>query len=240
MKIRSAVVGVAAMLVAAGAAFGQSTPKGSTNTIRAENIPQTAEGQAWQNNITPTEFHNNLKVLSGAWNCEITVLTPGAPAQPSTGTMVNTFNLGGRFLVTAFNGEVFGQTFQGTGTWGYNTVSNRYESTWVDNMSTGIVFETGSYDNATKTFTMTGNFDDPQTGQKKTQKTVYTVNNENQYTINFFEIGTDGAEKPALKFVCTRRTAEAKTPVRTEGRNKVETLSTTPAADGEAKPNAPK
>jgi hypothetical protein len=187
---------------------GKPAKINASTAVKPENVPQTAEGQTWQNNLNLTENHVSLKQFVGVWACEIAFDGTGAPTTKSAGTMVNQLTFGGRYITTAFAGDMFGQNFQGTGTWGFNTVANRFESTWIDTMSTGIAFETGNYDAANKTFTMTGNFDDTQTGQKKVQKTTYTFDSNDKYTMNVFEVSSDGAEKKAMTIIATRRTAD--------------------------------
>jgi hypothetical protein len=73
-------------------------------------------------------------------------------------------------------------------------------------MSTQIMTSAGSYDAAKKTFTMTGEGDDPMTGKKKREKEVLVVNSPDKHTSEFFEVGADGKEFKTMEITYTRRT----------------------------------
>ena len=59
-----------------------------------------------------------------------------------------------------------GQPFEGLGLTGYDNVKGEYQSIWLDNMMTGMMYGTGSFDAAKKTVKVSGNFSCPMTGDK--------------------------------------------------------------------------
>jgi len=153
--------------------------------------------------LCANENHKVFEQFVGQWDAKVTIFQNGA-TESFNGIQTNTLGLGGRFLNTAFRGN-FGGEFVGSGTMGYNNVTKQYESTWIDSMSTWITFENnGTYDSSTKTLTLKGQCTDPNTNQKKSTRTVYTVNSTSQYTCTSFET-VNGTETKTMEIVYTRK-----------------------------------
>jgi hypothetical protein len=72
--------------------------------------------------------------------------------------------LGGRVLHEHAKSEFMGQPFEGIGLTGYDNVTERYWSTWIDNVSTGLSVTHGQW-NEDGTGTFEGETADPQTGE---------------------------------------------------------------------------
>lgn len=125
--------------------------------------------------VAPDENHALLESLAGSWNHAIQWYpAPGATPLEMTATSTSAVSLGGRYLVSEFDGDFAGAPFEGRETMGYDKVKERYFSLWVDNMSTGPMISWGTYDAATKTLTMEGTFADPMSGnpEKKVRNTT--------------------------------------------------------------------
>ena len=77
------------------------------------------------------------KVLAkeeGVWDADITTMMPGADGKVETTTSkgVETNRmLAGKWLISDFKGEMFGSTFEGHGTNGYDAKKNKYVGSWV-------------------------------------------------------------------------------------------------------------
>jgi hypothetical protein len=195
----------AAVAVVAGTAISQDRAKPNFNPNMSTGS-QTPEMKAWEEAGKPTSHHEFLKSMVGTWDAEVTMwAAPNTPPSQSTGTMVATATFGGRFLTSSFSSSIEGQMFQGISTWGYNSIKRQYENTWIDNMSTAISYATGSYDQARKTFTLSGKMDDPFTGQSMTQKQVTTISSDTKMTFQVFTTGTDGKEHKNLEINYTRK-----------------------------------
>ena len=95
--------------------------------------------------------HDVLKKLVGTWE---TTMTAGG--MPSKGTMTYKMDLGGLWLVSTMDGEMFGQKFSGRGLDSYDAGKKKYVSVWVDSMSTSPVVMEGTYDAAKKAMTLAG------------------------------------------------------------------------------------
>ena len=89
---------------------------------------------------------------------------PGADGKVETSTSkgVETNRMiAGKWLISDFKGEMFGSTFEGHGTNGYDAKKNKYIGTWVDTMSVRIDTLEGTYDEKTKTLTLNSDSEGP-------------------------------------------------------------------------------
>ena len=69
--------------------------------------------------------------------------------------------MAGKWLISDFKGEMFGSTFEGHGTNGYDAKKSKYIGTWVDSMSVRIDTLEGTYDEKTKTLTLNSDSEGP-------------------------------------------------------------------------------
>ena len=136
----------------------------------------------------PTENHKALEPLDGEWSTEVKVwMAPDAPPQESTGTCKRKWILEGRFLEETVTGKFLGRAYHGRGLLGYDNLKKQYTTVYVDSMSTGIVTMLGTLDKAGKTFTYTGEYDDPLTGKPKKARWIVRIESNDKHTIEFYE-----------------------------------------------------
>jgi hypothetical protein len=112
---------------------------------------------------------------------------PGDP-QSSTGTMTNTFVLGGRFLHQEYMGDPNDgpfPEFEGRGYWGFNKATGKYEGLWIDNASTTMQTDTGDVDDSGKRWEMKGEMVGP-TGDPFVKRSVITLEDDNHHSIEMF------------------------------------------------------
>jgi len=159
---------------------------------------------AWEKAMAKNEHHERLKAFEGTWDAAIkTWMDPSQPPMESKGTMVSALIHDGRFVQHDYKGEFMGQAFTGSGTFGYNNVTQAYESTWCDNMSTAILFSTGKYDAPTKTFTSSGVFEMPGVG-KVTQREVITVTDAEHHTMTMYHTMPGQPEAKVMEIAYTK------------------------------------
>ncbi len=148
----------------------------------------------------PGPEHERLKPFAGKFRAKVTIwMGPGEP-MVSTGVMVNTLDLGGRFLRHEYKGDPHPgpfESFEGRGFWGYNTALGHYEGVWVDNASTIMQTDTGSVDQSGRVWTMTGEMPDPQ-GRMMTKRSVITLHDEDHHTMEMFFV-KDGRDHKAME-----------------------------------------
>lgn len=151
----------------------------------------------------PGENHAWLAKMEGSFDYTVKMYIPGQPPMESKGTSVSKVVFGGRYLYSTYKGDFGGQTFEGVGTIGYNNVAKRFESMWMDNMSTGTMFSTGELDKDKKTLTVVGEEFDPMTKKASKVRETTTWNNDNQFTMVMYKT-EGGKESKTMEIVYTR------------------------------------
>jgi len=121
---------------------------------------QQAEMEAYMKAGTPGEPHQHLASTVGSYDLSIKSWhEPGGPAMESGGTATRTMMLDGRVLVEEVTSSTMGMSFTGHGMRGYDNVSEKYWSTWIDSMSTGMMLSEGTCD-ADNACSFTGSWND--------------------------------------------------------------------------------
>lgn len=158
--------------------------------------PMDPKMEAWMKAATPGEEHKALSMMAGNWKYTMKwwETADGKPME-SKGTSTGKMIMGGRFLEQEMKGKSMGMPFQGKATMGYDNVKKIFETTWIDNMGTGISKGTATWDAATKTWTETGTLADPMspTGNKD-YRSVTKIVDKNTYTMEMYSKGEDGKE----------------------------------------------
>lgn len=151
-------------------------------TLRAQTQDHDAMMKAWQAYMTPGDMHQLLASTDGEWTADITMwMDPNGQPTKSTGSMTTKMIMGGRYQEGQYKGDMMGQPMEGRGITGYDNAKKQFESTWIDNMGTGVMKMTGTYDPSTKTINFSGNQVDPMTGKEmKVRETLQLVDANNQ------------------------------------------------------------
>ena len=192
-----------ATLLAVPAAAQQKDPPSAAPQMSAED---QAMMEAFERMGRVGENHKLLEAMVGEWDAKVTMwMKPGAPPSESTGSMVTRAVYGGRYFHGTYKGDMMGQPFEGVATSGYDNVSGKFWSTWVDSMSTGIMYSTGSYDPATKSITYTGEMADPMAPKSMVKyREVFHLGDPNRHVMEMHETH-GGKEAKTMEIVYTRR-----------------------------------
>lgn len=168
-------------------------------------------GETFQKVAGITEQHQRLAALAGIFDAEVQFwMGPGEPIL-SGGVMTSRMVLGGRFLRHEFQGTdeagPMGRMpgFAGEGYWGYNTVDQRYEATWVDSASTLVQVESGQLDGSGCEWNFYSTMTNPQNGGPMEKRTIVTVQDADHYTMEMWFRDPDGPEIKAMEIRYTRR-----------------------------------
>lgn len=152
----------------------------------------------------PGAEHKGLEAMAGSWAVVTKSWTgPGEPLV-SKGSARHTMVLGGRYLRQDFEGEFFGQHFEGSGLLGYDKGRKAYVMTWADTMSTDVIRMTGAYDDAKKTYTFEGPLVDPTNGQERTSRMAIRVVGANEHVMEWFDKLPDGQWVKVMEITYTR------------------------------------
>ena len=155
-----------------------------------------------QNSGSP---HRLLAQLAGSWTgisrlwLEPDKLTDESPV---VGTIQ--LILGGRFALYLYQGSIQDEPQHGLFTFGYNTLTDRYEASWVDSWhnNTAIMFCTG---NATENgFFVLGSYPDPNGGPDWGWRTEVEVVDNDNILITAYNIMPEGDEAKATEARLTR------------------------------------
>ena len=155
----------------------------------------------------PDEHHVAFQPFVGKFKAEVKMwMGPGEP-MVSTGTMVNTMALGGRFLHHDYQGDAVEgpfPAFEGKGYWGYNKIADQYEGCWMDTASTMMQVEIGTCSEDGRIWTMKGEMICGQTREKFQKRSVVTLVDNDHHTMEAFFTGPDGNETKSMEIQYTR------------------------------------
>ncbi len=137
----------------------------------------------------PGPQHELLKQIEGTWDAMI----KAADGSEMKGSMTAKMECGGLWLLSEFKADFGGQDFHGRGTDGYDADKKKFVSIWVDSMSTAPMIFEGDYDEAAKTFTMTGQ-GKGMDGKPAKFKSVSKLTDKDHHTFKMFIVGPDDKE----------------------------------------------
>ena len=192
-----------ACIVATAAVAGEP----QTNSKDDPMAHASAEMAAWMKYASPGENHRHLDVFEGSWDISGKYrMAPNAPWIESKSTSKSEWVLDGRFLLTHVEGQgMMGGTFKGIGIMGYDNLKEKYVSVWMDNMGTMIMSAEGEGDESGKVFNLSGKFDDPAGGEKRTYRAVTRVVNDDKIVDEMYASDQDGNEFKNMELIYTRK-----------------------------------
>jgi hypothetical protein len=151
--------------------------------------------------------HAMLAKSDGNWNAETTMwMSPDAPPMKGTATSTNKMIMDGRFQESTFKGDFMGQPFTGTSVTGYDNAKKVFTSTWIDNMSTGMMNMEGTWDDATKSINFKGKMICPANGVECEMREVFKMVDDNTQVMEMY--GPDmktGKEYKNMEIKFTRK-----------------------------------
>ncbi|MBP1766746.1 MAG: hypothetical protein H6P98_861 [Candidatus Aminicenantes bacterium] len=157
---------------------------------------------------TPGKNHEFLKKYVGEFDVEMKSWSkPGTEPMISKGTMKNELIFDGRYVKCTFDSMMMGMNYMGLEIIGYDLFKNKYVTFWIDSMSTGFATFSGSLDESGKVLTETGEFPDPMTAGKTTQKVknVTKFVEDGKYMFAMFMVQPDGTEFKSMELTATRK-----------------------------------
>ena len=203
-------IAVAVMLVLSLALADDKTGVPSTKPAGAPvaTPPNPEEGmKRAQAYATPGAGHKALEPLVGEWDVSARFWTggPDGPANESKGVAKTRWILGGRYLQEEFSGEMMQQPFQGIGTTAYDNLKQKYLSTWIDSMGTGMFISEGTLDDSRKVLTFLGKMDEPMTGEKdKPTKYIIRILSDDKHTMEMHDLSL-GEKSKVFEMTYTRK-----------------------------------
>lgn len=164
--------------------------------------------KVFQAMAAPVKQHEAFKEMVGTWQADVKHwMAPGTEPGTSTGTMTNTLIHGGRYVHHEFKGEFMGGVFTGSGDFGYNKATEKYEGTWMDSFGTAIMFMSGTYDEKTKTYTSTCEMDMPGPDGKLAklkQREVVKIEGPDKHVMEMYQSSGGQPEVKVMEITYTR------------------------------------
>lgn len=161
--------------------------------------------KAWQVYMTPGDVHKMLSKWDGIWSEDITMwMDPSAAPTKSKAIVTNNMILGGRYQKSKHEGTMDGQPFEGISTLGYDNTKKMFQSTWIDNMGTGIMFMEGTWDEITKTMHFKGKSTDPVSGKEMEVREEYMIIDNNNHKLEMYMTMPGQPEMKSMVIVLKR------------------------------------
>lgn len=160
---------------------------------------------AWSRAWTPGEAHERLASRAGLW--KLTTRTWADPSEEpvvTETTAVREMVLGGRYLQEHLVGEIQGIPFEARGYLGYDNVTGRWWSTWMDTLSTAVVLTTGTRDPQADEIVLTGEYADPLTGETRSVRTIHRFLDVDTEAFEWWEV-RDGTHVKTMEILYQRQ-----------------------------------
>jgi hypothetical protein len=155
---------------------------------------------------TPGEPHKLLAKLEGNWITRTRGYMEGKPVMESTGTCEQKLVLGGHYLQQDYTGSMDGMPFSGINLLGYNNHTGKYESVWLDTMSTAIFFFVGKGSADGRTITQECSYIDPVRGPA-VWRSVTRIKDDNTLEFEMFITPKVGKEEKMMEMTVSRKEA---------------------------------
>ena len=159
---------------------------------------------------TPGEPHKLLAKLEGSWTTKSRGwMEPGKPPVESSGTCEQKVILDGHYLRQEYAGDMMGQPFTGISILGYDNHTKKYQSVWIDTMSTGIYLFEGPASADGKVITQECRYDDPVKGPSL-WRTVTRFKDDDTQEFEMFLTPRGGKEEKMMEMTIERKKGVAR------------------------------
>jgi Protein of unknown function (DUF1579) len=192
------------LAIAAALAASLAGPAAAQDKKKAAD--EKAAMEAWQKAMTPGDGQKKLEPLVGTFDAKVrTWMDPARPPDDTVGTSVNSWVLGDRWVQSKYEGVFLGETFTGIGYTGYDNVSKKYQGSWMDTASTGMMLSTGTIDSAGKVLTFKATMSDPATGKPSGAEEKITITDNDHHMLEMWSKTPDGKTFKMMEIQYTRK-----------------------------------
>ena len=157
------------------------------------------------------KYHQNLKTIRADYQ-QTFKWWRSADAEPHESKSRSRTEriLEGRFLTQKVRGTWLGFGFEGVATLGYDNAKQEYVMTWMDTLSTQIMFSRGTCNDAGKVITLHGEYYDPITEKNRKVKTVLKIlNKKGETLLEMYDVTSSDDGYKFLEVNSIRRVSKA-------------------------------
>ena len=177
-----------------------------TIQLSAQQPSQDSMMKAWTAYMTPGEPHKMIAKTDGEWETTASMwMDPSAQPVVSKGTSSNKMIMGGRYQESRYKGDMMGQPMEGIATLGYDNAKKVFQTTWIDNMGTGVMTMSGTWDDASKTINFTGMQTDPSSGKDMKMRETVKFIDDNNMQMEMFTTPEGGSEMKMMEIKYKRK-----------------------------------
>lgn len=167
-----------------------------------------ADMQACMAAGTPGKMHEHLAKGVGVWQGKNTMwMGPGAEPMKSECIATITPMMDGRFTKCETAGDMPGMgPFSGFGLYGFDNVSQKFVSTWIDNCGTGMMTGTGELSGDGKTLTWTCSYNCPIAKKAVAMREIDTITGPDTRKLEMYmNDPKSGKEYKMMEILFTRK-----------------------------------
>jgi hypothetical protein len=171
-----------------------------------------ADMQACMNAGMPGPMHEKLMKSVGTWTGTSTHwMAPGMPPTTSPCDVTITKEMDGRYVRSEYKGEMPGMgSFRGLGYNGFDNVSQKFVSTWIDSMSTGIMTGVGTLSPDGKAMTWDFSYNCPITKQTQKMREVERYTGDDTMTLEMSGKDPKSGQEYQMMKIDLKRTSGGK------------------------------
>jgi hypothetical protein len=157
--------------------------------------------------MTPGPQHKHLAKAVGTWTGKSKMwMSEGAEAFASECSSSCESLMDGRFTAVEVQSVTPMGPFSGYGIYGFDNVSQKFQSTWIDNCGTGLASGTGELSPDGKTMTWVYTYNCPLNKKPTTMRQVETWTGDNALTMEMYAPDPKtGKEYKVLEVAYTRK-----------------------------------
>lgn len=166
--------------------------------------PSEAEMAAMMGNMSPGEVQKFMAESVGEWTATMKMyMDPTQPPMETTTKIKEEMILGGRYLVGRYSGNMMGMPFEGISTMGYDNGINKFYSSWIDNMGTGMTLMEGYWKVPNKVIEFYGVSQDPMEGKEIIMRQTIEFVDADTQKMTMYMVH-NGIEMKGIEIVATR------------------------------------
>jgi Protein of unknown function (DUF1579) len=152
----------------------------------------------------PGPIHKRLGELAGTWDVSVRFIL-GDKQQEGKATCEANLILGGRFLQQEYSSKLRGQPFHVLQILGYDNARKKSIEIMLDNLGTSVLHNEGTVSDDGNVFTNSGEPLDPQTGKPYKLRTVTTIIDHDNFTLEWFRVDDAGKLAKVVSMSHTRK-----------------------------------